>query len=93
MGTLVGLSVPHHIPVLRSGLYAVFDPGPGLCAASVLALWVLAVQGEAARVGYWALCAGNFGAGSILRILVDGTSSALLVLANTNVAALLDLGD
>ena len=41
--------------------FQAFYPGPGLCAAEILALWLLAVQGEAARVGYWALCAGNFG--------------------------------
>ena len=36
---------------------------------------------------------GNFGPGSILRIALDGIAGPLLVLANTNVAALLDLGD
>ena len=44
-------------------------------------------------MGDWAVCGDSFGARSILCILVDGASRALLVLANTNVAALLDLGD
>ena len=39
------------------------------------------------------LRSGNFGLGSILRIPLDGIAGPLLVLANTNVAALLDLGD
>ena len=39
------------------------------------------------------LRSGNFGLGSILRIPLDGIAGPLLVLANTNVVALLDLGD
>jgi hypothetical protein len=44
-------------------------------------------------VGDSAIRAGNFGTGSILRINLDGAAGSILVLANTNVAALLDLGD
>ncbi len=44
-------------------------------------------------MGAWPIRGGNFTSGSILRINLGGIAGSLLVLANTNVAALLDLGD
>ena len=83
----------NHLPVLRGGLHAVFAIGFELCAAQFLAQRRGASKGCGTRMGNNSLRSGNFGAGSILRIPLDGIAGPPLVLANTNVAALLDLGD